>query len=362
MRRSQFTLRAAAVHAHARQLLREHLPLRDYKASLPAHRLAAVLLLAACWQASLSAACQLVHGTPSHETVRKALHACLPPRPRRLRDRLLAALHACLPDHLRGCPLPMAIDLHQRPYYGRPTRGSARRQKRKGTRKAFTYATLAVLCPQGRFTAGLLTVRPFMRLTTVLAELFAQAERAGPQAAYLLADKEFYAAEALDWLRRHGIPFVLPMAKRGREGGEATGTCSTRPPRRAGTPTAGWRRGGATTSPAASGTSAGRWRCWCGPAWPATRAAARRWSTPAGGWAAGRRRGWSGCTAGASGSRRSTVSWGSAWRRRAAATSGCGCSGWGWRCCCATSGRGCTRWCSGRGRSRSAGRGRGGCG
>ena len=51
----------------------------------------------------------------------------------------------------------MALDLHQRPFYGKKTtRGSTRRQnKQQGTRNSFTYATIAVLTRWGRFTVGL---------------------------------------------------------------------------------------------------------------------------------------------------------------------------------------------------------------
>jgi putative transposase len=223
MRPPQSTLRPATVHAYANRLLVAELELRDYKQSVPAPLLASVLLLAACWQASLSAACQQVRGTPSHESVRKALHAALPPRPRDLLARLLAALRRSLPGHLGNRPLPFALDLHQRPYYGRPTRGSRRGPKKKGTRKAFTYATLAALAPEGRFSAGLLPVRPHMRLTTIVERLLRQAAEAGLCVAYLLLDKEFYAAEVIDWLQRHGVAFLMPAVCRGKPGAGTRG-------------------------------------------------------------------------------------------------------------------------------------------
>jgi hypothetical protein len=218
MRQHQSTLRPATVHAYAQQLLQTELELRDYKQAVPAPLLASVLLLAACWQTSLSAACLLVAGTPSHESVRKAMHACLPPRPRDLLARLLAAWRRTLPPHLRHRPLVFVLDLHQRPYYGKPTRGSTRGQKKKSTRKSFTYTTLAALSPEGRFTIGLLPVRPFMRPTTLLTELFRHAADAGLSVAYLLADKEFYSGEAIAWLQRRNIPFVVPAVRQGKQG------------------------------------------------------------------------------------------------------------------------------------------------
>jgi hypothetical protein len=219
MRHNKCTVRASEVHALGQQLLQEHLELQDYKRSLTAGKLASLLLLVACWQTSLSGVCLLVKDAPSHETVRQAVHACLPPRPNDLRRRLLAALWSLLPPHLRACPQPMVIDLHQRPYYGHNTTGCTRREKKKSTRKSFTYATLAVLAPTGRFTVGLLLTRAHMRLTTIIEELLAQAAEAGLDVSYLLLDKEFYAAEVIDQLKRRNLAFLMPVAKRGKKAG-----------------------------------------------------------------------------------------------------------------------------------------------
>jgi len=220
MRPHQCTLSAAHVYAHARRLMVAELELRDYKQAVPATVLASVLLLAACWQTSLSAACQLVNTSPSHESVRKALHACLPRRPRALLERLLALLRHTLPDHLDRTPRVFVLDLHQRPFYGSKKRkGTSQRQAKKGTKTSFTYATLAILSPAGRFTVALLPVPSHMRLTTIVERLFAQAKQAGVPVAYLLADKEFYAAEVIDWLQRHHVPFIVPAKRRGKQGG-----------------------------------------------------------------------------------------------------------------------------------------------
>lgn len=214
MRPPQSTLKASIVHAYARELLVAELELEDYKQAVPAGVLASVLLLAACWQTSLSAACPLLRNAPCAESVRKAVQAALPARPNDLLARLLAALRRTLPEHLGRRPLPFALDLHQRPYYGRFTKGCTRRKKKQGTRKSFTYATLAVLAPEGRFTVGLVPTRPFMRLVTIVERLLQQAAAAGLSVAHLLLDKEFYAAEVIDYLQKQGVPFLMPMAKK----------------------------------------------------------------------------------------------------------------------------------------------------
>lgn len=219
MHQFQSTVRPAVVHAYARHLLQVDLELRDYKQSLPAGRLASLLLLCACWQGSLSAACLLVRDAPSRETARKARHACLPPRPRDLLGRVVRMLHHSLPEHLCGRPLPFVVDLHRRPYYGQFTKGVSRGQEKKSTKKAFAYATLAVLSPEGRFTCGPLPFRQYMRLTTVLERLLAQAASAGLLISYLLVDQEFYSAEVIAWLQRHSVAFLMPAKRRDGDNG-----------------------------------------------------------------------------------------------------------------------------------------------
>jgi putative transposase len=216
MRHKQFTLKASSVHAHARRLLLEELDLRNYRPKLPAGLVVSLLILASVWQSSLSGACRLVKDPPCREAARRAAFALLPRKPRELIEALRRALRNTVPDHLRRVPLVMALDLHQRPYYGRKnTRGCTRRQNKQGTRGSFTYATIAALTRWGRFSVGLLLVRPKMRLTTIVGELLAQAEEAGLACCRLLLDKEFYAAEVVGLLQKRGAPFIMPAEDRG---------------------------------------------------------------------------------------------------------------------------------------------------
>jgi putative transposase len=219
MRYQQSTLKASTVHAYARQLLLQTLELANYQPVLPLRVVASVLILAACWQASLTGACRLVRDRPSHRQVREVVVCCLPPRPRDLLARLLAALRQTLPEHLRVGGRAMALDLHQRPYYGSGrTKGCTRRQKKASTHKSFTYATLAVLDRWGRYTVGLLPLRPHMRWTTVVERLLGQAEQAGLTVSYLMLDKDFYGAEVIALLQRRQVPFLMPAQKKGGQG------------------------------------------------------------------------------------------------------------------------------------------------
>jgi hypothetical protein len=219
MRYKQSTLKASTVHAYARQLLLQTLELENYQPVLPMKLVASVLILAACWQTSLTGACRLVKDKPSHRQVREVVVCCLPPRPRDLLARLLAGLRQTLPDHLGVAPRAMALDLHQRPYYGSgKTRGCTRRQKKASTHKSFTYATLAVLDRWGRYTVGLLPTRPHMRLATIVERLLRQAEEAGLAVAYLMLDKDFYCAEVIALLQKERVAFLMPAVNKGGKG------------------------------------------------------------------------------------------------------------------------------------------------
>src|SRR5215208_2159659 len=159
--KKQSTLRASDVHAQARRLLLDELDLRNYKPCLRPALVVSLLLLASIWQTSLSCACSLVKDPPCRESARKAALALLPRRPTELLAALLRALRHTLPDHLRNATLPAAIDLHQRPFYGRKgTRGSTRRKNKPGPPRSLPYAPLAVPTRWGRFTVGLLPTRP----------------------------------------------------------------------------------------------------------------------------------------------------------------------------------------------------------
>ena len=59
-----------------------------------------------------------------------------------------------------------------------------------------------------------MAIRPHMRLTTVVEGLLGQAREAGLDILYLMADKEFYAAEVIDYLQEAGVAFLMPAPKK----------------------------------------------------------------------------------------------------------------------------------------------------
>ncbi len=217
MRPVHYTLSPTLVCRQAVALLVTHLALPAFRTRVPAALLARLLLWATATRRSLSALCRRSTHAPSDETVRQALLVALPPTEQELQRRLLAGLHALVPRAARRRALPMALDLHLRPYYGTPrTPGVVGGQRKDGTRYFWAYATLVVLVQGLRVTVGLTAVARGQPLTALLETLLEQARQAGVRPAWLLLDRGFYAADVVQWLQQRQVAFVMPMIRRGR--------------------------------------------------------------------------------------------------------------------------------------------------
>jgi hypothetical protein len=217
MRRSHCRFTQAVVTAGVCELVVSHLALTDYKRRLPRTVLARVLLLASALGRSLSFVAQRCQGCPSDETLRLAVLYNLPGQDL-LNARLLAALHALLPAGVRRQPRAAALDFHQRPFYGDPATPGVRGGKREaGTDYFWTYATLCLLDRGKRYTVGLTPVRPGQTHEEAVVRLLEQARKAGVRLRYLLMDRAFHDAAVIAALQERGIPFVVPMTRRGDE-------------------------------------------------------------------------------------------------------------------------------------------------
>jgi hypothetical protein len=167
---------------------------------------------------SLCCACSLHPEHPCYQSARNALHANLKHKQATLLGYLLEAMLDSVPPWLLATPQPCAIDLHQRCFYGKKsTKGCTRGKSKKGTKKFFTYATLALLSPQGRFTLGLVPVYPKMLLQNIVSQLLGQAQQAGLRIDYLMLDREFGSAEVIGLLQRKGLRFLIAAQKHGKK-------------------------------------------------------------------------------------------------------------------------------------------------
>jgi len=178
-----------------------------------------LVLLAAAKGWSLCAACRDLSDAPSDDAVRKCLHANLPKRPRTLEDRLEPLLRSHLPPRfLRGCHT-VAIDWHLSPYHGEPLRSDNElyhSQAKSGTTKFHAYGTACVVEDGCRYTLAATYILGKESPQAVLGRLLDRMAASGIRIRYLLLDRQFFAATVLEFLQARNIPFLMPVALRGR--------------------------------------------------------------------------------------------------------------------------------------------------
>jgi Transposase DDE domain len=178
-----------------------------------------VLVRASAERRSLDAIARLAKTAPSVETIRKALLRWLPATAAKLEPVITEALHRRLPKALGRRSRTMAIDFHNKPYYGdKNTPGTIRGQRKASTKTFFAYATLMVIRKGLTFTVGLMPVVKDQEMTTIIDSLLRQAALKGLKPRRLLLDRGFYAAKVMLHLEECGIPYVIPMIRRGKSG------------------------------------------------------------------------------------------------------------------------------------------------
>jgi putative transposase len=214
----QSTWAQSKVYGFVSGVLQRHLSLSDFGRTCPVITLLAVWLLAAARRLSLSAASLLLPKAPSDETIRKATLKQLLSM-RELEEQLNAALCDRLPPALRRQRLIWAIDLTQKPYYGK-SQGigpQLRHGKPKvGTTKFHVFASLYVVHRGERFTLAVTYVWHKDTLPAVLARLIERARKRGILPRFLLLDREFYNLDVVQFLQSHRVPFLMPVVHRGR--------------------------------------------------------------------------------------------------------------------------------------------------
>ena len=196
--------------------LADALGLTDYSPRASRGMVARALIYAAVLTRSVSAAARTVVAV-GRETLRKALAAALPATLDALEDRVARGLHAVLPRRARRRPLPVALDLHLRPFYGHyRTPGLCGGPRKDGARWFWGYATAVVLTPGRRHTLALIAVRRRETPDAIVERVLTQVGRTGVRIRYLLLDRGFYASGVIAALQRRRLRFILPMVRRGR--------------------------------------------------------------------------------------------------------------------------------------------------
>jgi hypothetical protein len=178
-----------------------------------------LLVRAGAERCSLEAIALLGENVPCAQTFRNALAKLLPKTTAALEPVIIEALHGRLPKALKRRRRDMAIDMHNKPYYGdKKTPGTYRGQPKASTKTFFAYATLLVIRKGQTYTVGLVSIVNGEELTSIIDKLVAQAASKGLRPRRLLLDRGFYAAKVMLRLQQQELPFLMPMIRRGKSG------------------------------------------------------------------------------------------------------------------------------------------------
>jgi len=229
----QSILTSSAVQSFASAMLVDHLGLRDYKRCCPVSTLLAVLFTACSRLCSLFAACSHLRDAPSHETVRKALHANLPAidtLERRLNCALAACISRPLRRHLGRARRTLAIDLHLKPYHGQPQTDAdelVRGQAKSGTSHFHAYATAYLVLRGQRFTLALSYVRAGEKMDEVVRRLMRRCAALQVNIGLVLLDRGFWSVAVIRYLMAARYAFLMPVIARGKKAGKPGGPSGT---------------------------------------------------------------------------------------------------------------------------------------
>ncbi len=216
MRPLHCNLTPSVVHHRAHQVLSGCLDWKPFRQSVPVTQLLDLLLLMAATTASLFATVRRFFPF-SHETARQAVHANLPAI-----DRLVAGLVQSLhdvaafsrPDRRRHWLL--AIDIHNKAYYGQRTPDVIGGPKKQGTHWSFGYATAVLLHKRRRYTVGLCPVKPSMKPDDIVRTLLEQIAEKGPKIRGVALDSGFGSGEVLLLLQQRGLAYTVPLQRIGK--------------------------------------------------------------------------------------------------------------------------------------------------
>lgn len=208
-------------HAHA--LLEEHLPLEADGYSCTTDDLLNVLLGVAANQGTIESVCTDLVGAPDADTIRAYFNdqLCVEDLPA-LAERLNAALASEVPERVRRRAREVAIDLHDRPYYGKQPQDEGlwmRGQAKDGTTRFYRVATAYVIVKNLRVTLAIRFVVPGDDTVTILDDLLKRLKTLRIRIERLFLDRGFGGIAVMDYLTRCQQPALIACTIRGKTGG-----------------------------------------------------------------------------------------------------------------------------------------------
>jgi hypothetical protein len=211
------------VLTEAREVLKEHLPLAADGYKCTSDNLYDALLGVAVNRGTLQVICTDWLGLVEPETIRGYFNGQLRVEELpELERRLNAALADQLPARVKRQPQNVAIDLHDRPYYGKQAQAEARWVRgaaRDGTTRFYRIATAYVMRNGLRVTLALHFVMPADDMVTVLQSLLNRLSRRAITITCLFLDKGFGSIAVMRYLTRRHQAALIACTIRGKHGG-----------------------------------------------------------------------------------------------------------------------------------------------
>lgn len=216
-------LTAQEVLRHAQEVLEEQLPLKAEGYKCTTDDLFKVLLGVAATKGTIEAVCADLVGTPAPHTIRGYFNEqlCVEELPE-LEQQLNAALAAEVPRRVRRHAQEVAIDYHDRPYYGKGEQAQelwVRGKAKDGTTRFYRVATAYLVLNGWRLTLALHFVLPDDNTVSVLDLLLKRVHAQGLVVSCLLLDKGFASSAVMEYLTRQGQAALMACPIRGTTGG-----------------------------------------------------------------------------------------------------------------------------------------------
>jgi putative transposase len=208
---------------YARTSLQDHLPLQAEGYRCTTADLLDVLLGVAVSQDTIESMCADWSDVANAETIRGYLNAQVTVENlQELERRLNAALAAEIPQRVWRHERDIAVDLHDRPYYGKTPQEEGlwvRGKARNGTTRFYRVATAYVMLDGLRVTLAICFFLPGDTVVTVLDTLLRRMRILGINVNRLFLDKGFAGITVLEHLTKCGLPALIACPIRGKTGG-----------------------------------------------------------------------------------------------------------------------------------------------
>jgi putative transposase len=208
----------------AQAVMEKHWPLEADGYACTSETLYQVLIGVAANKGTIESVCAEMADAPDGETIRGYLNEQLKVEDLpHLERRLNEALAANWPKKLRrGGPVEVAIDFHDRPYYGKAEQKQAlwvRGEAKDGTTRFYRVATAYLIARGQRVTLARRFVLPEEETVQVVADLWRHLRQRGLRLGCLYFDKGFASVAVFDYLQKRQQPALIACPIRGKKGG-----------------------------------------------------------------------------------------------------------------------------------------------